>query len=178
MAKLIATLGTSPGGVVETFNFLVKEMNEEITDIYIITTEDKSVKKAWEVVKILFTCCVKQEFPQIQIAEIPSGIRDIESPEDLRRFMETLSGKIEKNDFVDITGGRKGMSVAVALMAREAEAKIITSIIPQSEYKEINERLSKISNIPQINETNCPETLKEDYCNMISKNAKTILFDL
>jgi len=74
MVKLIATLGTSPGGIFETYTNLINGTYEsenptkiEIQDVYIIRTKDKEVELAWKLVKALFIC---MRVPA-QIADIP-----------------------------------------------------------------------------------------------------------
>ncbi len=178
MPKLVSTLGTSPGGVLETFEYLVKK-GVEITEIRVITTRNPEVDKAWRILNILFLCCLKEKYPKVEIAKYQIDIDDINSEDDLRKFKEFIQGHLQPHDYMDITGGRKGMSVAAALAAKAAGALIVTSIISQQSYRTINDKIRNFTNVPELkSRAECNEQLKRDYCELISKDAKTIIFDI
>jgi len=178
MAKLVATLGTSPGGVLETFLYLIKQ-GVEIDEIRVITTTNPEVEKAWKIVKIMFICCVKEKYPNVIISKHPVEMDDINNEEDLIKFKNFIEKQIGEGDYVDITGGRKGMSVAAALAAKKKGAKITTSIISQDSYREINNRIRELKNIPELQDrAQCVGEIKNTYCNLISDKANTILFDI
>ncbi|AOL16707.1 hypothetical protein BFU36_08320 [Sulfolobus sp. A20] len=178
MPKLVSTLGTSPGGVLETFEYLMKN-GVQITEIRVITTKNPEVEKAWRILNVLFLCCVKQKYPKVEIAKYQIDIDDINNEDDLRKFKEFIEGHLQPDDYMDITGGRKGMSVAAALAAKAVGAKIITSIISQQSYRSINDKIRNLTNIPELKRREeCNEQLEKDYCELISKDAKTIVFDI
>ncbi|AAY80420.1 CRISPR-associated ring nuclease Crn1 [Sulfolobus acidocaldarius] len=178
MTKLVATLGTSPGGILETFLYLAKN-GVDINEIRVITTRDPEVEKAWKIVKLMFVCCLKERFSKVEIIQFPVSINDINTEQDLKDFKAFVNNHISSEDYVDITGGRKGMSVAAALAAKSKGAKIVTSIIPQDEYRRINDLIKQLKDIPEIKDTrDCRQDLKNTYCSLISSNARTIIFEI
>ncbi|BFI74281.1 CRISPR-associated ring nuclease Crn1 [Sulfurisphaera ohwakuensis] len=182
MVKLIATLGTSPGGIFETYTNLINGTYEsenpskiEIQDIYIIRTKDKEVELAWKLVKALFIC---MKVPA-QIADIPVSINDITSKEDYEIFKKEIFQRISKGDFIDFTGGRKAMSVAAAIGAVKKEAYLVTTIIPQQEYNRIQQQIKELKDREkEINDaisTGSCENIGEELKKLIIHGAKTIL---
>jgi len=178
--KLISTLGTSPGGIFETYTNLVngnyeaeKPEKVQITEVYVIRTKDKEVEFAWKLVKALFVC---MKVPAT-IVDIPVNVVDITSKSDYEEFKKAVFDKISKGDFVDFTGGRKAMSVAAAIGALQRGANLVTTIIPQEEYNRIQQKIKglkgKEKEIEEAGKGNCgiAEELKE----LIAKNARTIL---
>jgi len=178
--KLIATLGTSPGGIFETYTNLIngnyeaeKPEKVEISEVYIIRTRDKDVEFAWKLVKALFAC---MKVPA-QIADIPVNISDITSKNDYEQFRKAVFEKISKGDFVDFTGGRKAMSVAAAIGALKRDANLVTTIIPQQEYNRIQQKIKELKEkedeIERAGNGDC--RIAEELKEIIAKNAKTIL---
>jgi len=178
--KLIATLGTSPGGIFETYTNLINGTYEaerpekvEISDVYIIRTKDKDVEFAWKLVKALFTC---MKVPA-QIVDIPVNISDITSKSDYDLFRKAVFDKISRGDYVDFTGGRKAMSVAAAIGAAQRGASLVTTIIPQQEYNRIQQKIKELKEkedeIERAGKGNC--RIAEELKEIIAKNAKTIL---
>lgn len=182
MTKLIATLGTSPGGIFETYTNLINGTYEsenprqiEIQDVYIIRTKDKEVEFAWKLVKALFIC---MKVPA-QIADIPLPINDITSKEDYEIFRKEIFQRINKGDFIDFTGGRKAMSVAAAIGAVKKEAYLVTTIIPQQEYNRIQQQIKELKNrekeIDDVINTHTCDKIEDELKKLISHGAKTIL---
>ncbi|MCY0859827.1 MAG: CRISPR-associated ring nuclease Crn1 [Sulfolobaceae archaeon] len=170
MAKLVATLGTSPGGIVETFLHL-RESDSSLNDIVVITTSDPSTRKAYDILLNIFQCCVKVNYPQVMLSKIEMPFQDITSSEDLEEFYNKIKGVINEGDYVDITGGRKAMSAVAAMAAAKKGARVFTTIIPQSDYTIINNKVKELED--KVIEK-CDEALKGIYCSLISKNARTI----
>jgi|BEDMetMinimDraft_2_1075160.scaffolds.fasta_scaffold04133_1 CRISPR-associated protein Csx14 len=176
MVKLVATLGTTPGGILETFLYLRKK-DSRLNEIVVITTSHESVRKAYDILVSMFLCCIKERpKSNVIIKKIELDIDDITSSDDLDEFMNKINGVVEEGDYVDITGGRKGMSVAASIVAINKKAKVFTSIIPQDEYKEISNKLFKKDIKTVTNEKDCGEEEKEFFCSLISKNARTFEF--
>lgn len=183
MVKLVCTLGTSPGGIFETFMNLKKGNYEaedsktpvEIDEVYVIRTSDAAVEFAWKLVKAIFVCC---ERPQAKIVDIPVEIQDINSIADFEKFRSKLSSVISPKDYVDFTGGRKAMSVAAALVAMGVKAHVVTTIIPQEEYNRISsivkELQSKKELVEKAGKGECNE-IKDKICSLVSNNARTII---
>ncbi|ARM76921.1 CRISPR-associated ring nuclease Crn1 [Acidianus manzaensis] len=177
MVKLVCTLGTSPGGIFETLGNLRKGNYEaenpipvNIKEVYVIRTSDKAVDIAWKLVKAIFACCGEKD---VTISDISLQITDITSNSDYELFMKEVSSRISKGDYVDFTGGRKAMSVAAAIAAKELNAHIVTTIIPQNEYNEIAQRAKGLKEEDIIAGGN--RDCRVDFCSLTSKNARTIL---
>ncbi len=177
MVKLVATLGTSPGGIYETFMNLRSgnyngEAVKDLKEVYVIRTSDKAVELAWKLVKAIFVCCQGKE---VEIIDIPIQIKDIASKEDYNIFVKSLQGKISRGDYVDFTGGRKAMSVAAAMSAIMNEAHVVTTIVPQDEYNRIQSLIKQlnVNDIDEAGKGNCKN--REEFCQLVSKNARTIL---
>lgn len=182
MVKLVCTLGTSPGGIFETFMNLRKGNYEaenpilvDIDEVYVIRTSDETVQFAWKLIKAIFACC---ERPAVKITDIPVDIQDIYSKDDFKKFKDKLSSVVGPKDYVDFTGGRKAMSVAAVLVAREAKAHVVTTIIPQNEYNRISSIIKELQGqkdlVEKAGSGNC-DGIKEKICNLVSKDARTIL---
>ncbi|WP_338602198.1 CRISPR-associated ring nuclease Crn1 [Sulfolobus tengchongensis] len=178
MVKLVATLGTSPGGILETFLYLIRK-GENIEEIRVITTTNPEVEKAWKIVKLMFVCCIQEKFPKVEISKHPLDIEDVYTEEDLKKVKKFVEEQLNEGDYLDITGGRKSISVAASLAAKKKGARIITSIISQENYREINNKIREIKNIVEINNrSECSEELKKEYCRLIVENARTIEFEI
>ncbi|WP_221288388.1 CRISPR-associated ring nuclease Crn1 [Stygiolobus caldivivus] len=180
MVRLIATLGTSPGGIFESYKNLINGTYEEdnpekirVDEVYVIRTADKSVEFAWKLVKAIFVCCGGRD---VAIYDIPLSITDIYSRKDYLLFKKEVENKIREGDFVDITGGRKSMAAAAALSAMRKRAKTITTIIPQPEYnriqKEIEGLKSREAEIESAGDGRCEGI---SVCSLVSKSALTIM---
>ncbi|MFP3064814.1 MAG: CRISPR-associated ring nuclease Crn1 [Sulfolobus sp.] len=179
MVKLISTLGTSPGGVFESYLNLINGKYEaenpikvEIDTVYIIRTKDPEVEFAWKLVKAVFACCGGRN---VTVADIPLPITDIFSRDDYLTFLRNVKDKISKEDYVDITGGRKAMSVAAAIAARYRNANILTTIIPQNEYNRIQQLIKGFKEKKEVIEKSANGECSKEVCELISKEARTIL---
>ncbi|MEW9492173.1 MAG: CRISPR-associated ring nuclease Crn1 [Candidatus Aramenus sulfurataquae] len=188
MTKLVCTLGTSPGGIFETYKNLRGGNYEvdktianatpiEINEVYVIRTSDKAVEFAWKLVKAIFACC-REKGDEVTIADIPIPIQDITSPNDFKKFKNAILPKISVGDYVDFTGGRKAMSVAAALSAREVGAHVVTTIIPQGEYSGISKIIEELKGkedlVERAGNGDC-ESIRDTICKLISNEAKTIM---
>ncbi len=157
--KLIASLGTSPGGIAETFSYIANAYKSVPNEVIVITTSSPKVDKAYNALLEIFSKCVKPKFGEVLIERVNISSDDIYSSEDLWELSEKVKGKIGKGDFVDVTGGRKVMSIALALVAIKSGARVLTTIIPQDEYNRIQGLLEKGYSNP---------------CELISKQSRTI----
>lgn len=179
MVKLIATLGTSPGGIFESYTNLINgtyqaEVVEKvpINEVYIIRTSDKAVEFAWKLVKAIFVCCGGKN---VTIADIPLSITDITSKDDYLVFKKAVEARINEGDYVDITGGRKAMSVAAAVSAMRRKAKILTTIIPPSEYNRIQKLIEELKSKEEEIERAGKGECNFDFCQLVSKSATTVM---
>ncbi|BCS93413.1 CRISPR-associated ring nuclease Crn1 [Metallosphaera javensis (ex Sakai et al. 2022)] len=179
MVKLVSTLGTSPGGVFETFMNLRQGNYEadnpvpvDVKVVYVIRTSDPAVERAFRLLKAIFACCGGRD---VEVVGIPLNMNDINSRSDYIQFRREVLSRISSEDYVDFTGGRKAMSVAAVMAARQREAHVITSIIPQSDYNEIQNRMKNFrdEDISAGERGEC----RVDFCTLTSRNVKTILLE-
>ncbi|WP_157043053.1 CRISPR-associated ring nuclease [Sulfuracidifex metallicus] len=65
-----------------------------VTDIVIITTGNPNVKKAYDYLLSMFSCCIKLKYQDVYIEEIRLPFDDITSEEDLIQLMKIASDKV------------------------------------------------------------------------------------
>jgi CRISPR-associated protein Csx14 len=182
MVKLVSVLGTTPGGIYETFINLSQGKYEaenptpvKVDEVYVIRTNNEAVTFAWKLVKAIFACCGSKG---IIIADIPLPMDDINSADDFKKFRKEVGSRINVGDYVDFTGGRKAMSVAAALEGLHKRAHIVTTVVSPDEYTRVNNLLkplkAKERDVEEAGQGKCDQ-LKE-VCDLISKNSRTILF--
>ncbi|MEM1627580.1 MAG: CRISPR-associated ring nuclease Crn1 [Sulfolobaceae archaeon] len=176
MVNLVATLGKTPGGIAETFlnlsrgnyssQFEVKELRFD--NVFVVRT--KEVEESYYTLKAVFMCCLG--FPNVRDVVLPFD--DITSPEDFSKAREVIKKVLRAGDYLDFTGGRKAISTAAVLAAREVGAHIVSTVIPHEEYELANKVFMSIKDRAMriYSEGDCVEYI----CRVISKNARTIVF--
>ena len=185
--RLIATLGTSPGGIYETYKNLtnanydaVTKKNHNIDEIILITTNDPNVNFAYKLVELIFAYFKES----VSIKRVSINFSDIDDYKKSLEFLNIIKTiDINEKDLIDITGGRKSMSTILAIEASRKNAKIFTTIIPQNMYHKISGTISSLKNYDIESALN---ELKKDYNealkryewiklveNLISKDART-----
>jgi hypothetical protein len=183
MVKLVSILGTSPGGIFETFSNLLtgnyssesgKGTPVEIREVYIIRTNHPQVTNAWNLLKNIFLCCGVSEH---SLSDIVLDMDDIKSPEDYVKFRKEVLGRLNPGDYVDFTGGRKAMSAAAAIAAIKAGAHLVTTVIEQSDYNRIQEliKAAPSGSTSTLSDRGQCGSVKNYLCSLISKQSKTIL---
>ena len=110
-----------------------------IDEVYVVRSA--FVDFTWRLVKVVFTC---RGAGGVVVRDLVAPMEDVEGPEDFRRFMDAVLSVMRSGDYVDLTGGRKAMSVAAALVAREVGAHLVTTIVPQEEYGRVNELIKEL----------------------------------
>ncbi|WP_252901503.1 CRISPR-associated ring nuclease Crn1 [Vulcanisaeta sp. JCM 14467] len=178
VVRLVVTLGTTPGGVYESFINLrlgrcigcVGPVG--VDEVYVVRSA--SVEFTWKLVKAIFTCC---DTGDVVIKDLVAPMEDMEDPEDFRRFMDAVLSVVRGGDYVDFTGGRKAMSVAAALAAREVGAHLVTTVVPPEEYGRVNELIRRLRGVEGLVEEaargNCG--IKDLVCGLVSGGARTIV---
>ncbi|BDC18754.1 hypothetical protein HS5_16440 [Acidianus sp. HS-5] len=176
MVKLVATLGTSPGGVAETLynlsmgNYVAPFESKELSFDELVVVRTKGTDEAYYALKAVLICCVNYE----KVREVLFPFDDINNPKDFVTVRETVRGLLRTGDFMDFTGGRKAISAAAVLSAREVGAHLVTTIIEQQEYgemmKKFNQLKEKLAGV--YNRRDC----RTIYCELMSKTARTIVF--
>jgi hypothetical protein len=176
VVNLVATLGKTPGGVVETFKNLREGLCEAPFDVRGITFDNviviktKEVEESYYTLKALFMCCL--DF--INVKDVTLPFDDVSSYEDFFKVRDVIRKVLKPGDFLDFSGGRKAISAAAVLVAREVGAHIVSSIIPHEEYEVANRLFSKVKDkaVRIYSKSECVSYI----CDLISKRAKTIVF--
>lgn len=143
-----------------------------IDEVYVVRSG--SVEFAWRLVKAIFTCCGAGG---AVVRELVAPMEDVGSPEDFRRFMDAVLSITRPGDYVDFTGGRKAMSVAAALAAREVGAHLVTTIAPQEEYDRVTKLVRELrgmeESVIEAAGGNC--RIRELVCGLVLSGARTIV---
>ncbi len=174
MSSLVASLGTSPGGILETFLYL-RSKGEDVRTITVVKTTDPGVSKAYDYLLSMFSCCVKLKYSDVILEPLDLPFSDITSSDDLIEMRNLVEEKITQGDYVDITGGRKAISMVMGMIAMKKKAKIITTIVSQKSYNQIQEKMKQSH--PPV-QGKCSDQDKEFFCSLIANDSKTIEISL
>ncbi|ALL01391.1 hypothetical protein Pyrde_1345 [Pyrodictium delaneyi] len=136
MPRLVALIGASPG-VLHTTLCLLRRKGIQVDEVVVVATRHEWGTEAIEIAR---SCpCPGEEAPPAPPATrlllLPST--DITGPQDITQLRKTLSRLLGPDTILDVTGGRKLMSIAAALEALRKGATITASIIPIHEYDRI-----------------------------------------
>ncbi|MFP3201533.1 MAG: CRISPR-associated ring nuclease Crn1 [Sulfolobus sp.] len=176
MVKLVATLGKTVGGVAETIinlsegNYVAPFDPKPVKVDELIIVKTKEVEEVYNVLSSLILCCTGID----KVTTVSLPFNDVESPKDFIEVRETVRGIIRAGDYLDFTGGRKAISAAAVLAAREMGAHLVTSIIPHEEYDVLNKEYLRVKDVALrvYRKTDCVKSL----CNLVSPHARTIVF--
>ncbi|MDT7862698.1 MAG: CRISPR-associated ring nuclease Crn1 [Saccharolobus sp.] len=176
MVRLVATLGKSPGGIAETIRNLTSGKYvapfepTEINIDEVIVLRTKGTDEAYYFLKAILYCCLNIT----SIKEIVFDFDDITSPKDFISVREKTRSVLKAGDYLDFTGGRKAISSAAVLAARDAGAHLVSSIVDQNEYIQMNKRFEELKDkaMRVYNKGQCLSY----FCDLISPNAQTIVF--
>ncbi len=145
MTILVSTLGTSPGGVCEILRYLALKRGVKINEVILIRTSDPKVEFAFKLVKLMIKLCVGHD---IKVSDCVFEKDDIESMEDLDRFRQMLTMLIEKHKnkevHVDVTGGRKVMSIVTAIDCSKIAKGIYVAHISPEAYRYIGSKIEAL----------------------------------
>ncbi len=169
-------MGKSPGGIAETLlnlkdgKFVAPFDPSPVKVDELIVVKTKEVQESYYVLKAILLCC--SGFTNLKPLELPFD--DVTTPDDFVEVRETMRRLLRAGDFLDFTGGRKAISSAAVLAAREVGAHLVSTLISQEEYYVQN----KIYN--SVKERATRVYKREDcvslICDLISKDSKTIVF--
>jgi hypothetical protein len=176
MVKLVATLGKTVGGVAETIinlsegNYVAPFDPKPVKVDELIIVKTKEVEEVYNVLSSLILCCTGID----KVITVSLPFNDVESPKDFIEVRETVRGIIRAGDYLDFTGGRKAISAAAVLAAREMGAHLVTSIIPHEEYDVLNKEYLRVKDVALrvYRKTDCVKSL----CNLVSPHARTVVF--
>ncbi|MEM0268650.1 MAG: CRISPR-associated ring nuclease [Candidatus Korarchaeum sp.] len=117
MATVIAPLGLSPPVVTEFVQWLELE-GIDVRDVILIETSERDVLAGAKLVKV----ALQLRYPRLRVGEVLLDYPDVDNQERAFDFMEKLVelvGSLErKRVYLLISGGRKVMSVALALVSQ------------------------------------------------------------
>ncbi|MQL54266.1 CRISPR-associated ring nuclease Crn1 [Acidianus ambivalens] len=176
MPRLVSTLGKSPGGIAETLinltdgNYVAPFDPVPIKIEELLVVKTKEVEESFYVLKALLLCC--SSFVNVRAINLPFD--DVNSPNDFVQVRETIRKVLKAGDYLDFTGGRKAISSAAVLAAREAGAHLVSSIIPHEEYDSINKKFNAVKD--RAMKIYKKEDCVSYVCDLISKNSRTIVF--
>ncbi|QXJ35106.1 CRISPR-associated ring nuclease Crn1 [Saccharolobus shibatae] len=176
MVKLVATLGKSPGGIAETLDNLISgnyvapfEAKEiKVNELVVIRTEE--VTESYYFLKTILLCCL--DFTNVREVALPFD--DISSPQDFITVRETVRKVLSTGDYLDFSGGRKAITAAAVLTARDVGAHLVTTVIDQDDYIRMNRRYEELKGkaLSVYNKGQCVSY----FCDLMSSKAKTIIF--
>ena len=137
MPRLVALVGASPGALHTTL-CLLRQRGIQVDEVVVVAT-----RREWgaEAVEIARSCpCPGTGEPPAPaaICIITLPYTDVEGPHHLAQLRRTLSTLLGPNTILDVTGGRKLMSIAAALEALRTGATIAATTIPHEEYTRIH----------------------------------------
>ncbi|MBB5254596.1 CRISPR-associated ring nuclease Crn1 [Sulfurisphaera ohwakuensis] len=176
MVKLVSTLGTSPGGVAETLQnlstgkYIAPFEPKEIKFDEFIVLRTKGTEEAYYALRAILLCCIGFE----KIKEVVFPFNDIENPKDFITVRETVREILKPGDFMDFTGGRKAISAAAVLSARDVGAHLVSTIIDQKEYGEMIVKFNKLKD--KLESVYSKGDCRSYFCDLMSSTARTIVF--
>jgi hypothetical protein len=176
LIRLIATLGKSPGGVAETIrnlsegNYLSPYQPKAINLGGVIVVRTREVEETFKVLKSIVLCCLGRE---LKLKEVVLPFNDVEEIEHFRLVREKVRDIVRVGDYLDFSGGRKAISSAAVIAARENGAHLVTTIIPQKVQREIEEIYEEVKE----RAINIYESYHcfEDLCKLISPYSRTLV---
>ncbi|AEB95213.1 CRISPR-associated ring nuclease Crn1 [Metallosphaera cuprina] len=175
MVKLVATLGKTPGGVAETYvnltsgNFVSSSPGKvNISEVVAVIT--KEVYQSFYFLQALFLCCLNVN----KIGQIVLPFNDVTSPDEFIYVRESVRKVLRANDYLDFTGGRKAISAAAVLAGREVGARLVSTVIDQEEYLEMNRKFHEMKD--RASRVLSKEECSPDFCTLISERSKTIVY--
>ena len=133
VVRLVVLLGRSPGVLRDVLCSLLG-VGERVELVYVVGTMDSLFDEAE---RVLFECpCRGLEGVKVERVVLP--YRDVDSLEKLFHFRSTIRRLIDSRTVVDVTGGRKLMSVGATLQAEREGARVSYLLIPPEELERIN----------------------------------------
>jgi CRISPR-associated protein Csx14 len=140
---VIAPLGLSPP-VITSF---IVGIGEKISDLVLLTTENKEVKAGFELIRIGMSI----RFPQIRIHEVVIPFEDVSTTEENLRFMSICSRVIRderekygcKRILLNVAGGRKNMCITLSLLGQLMAVDGVYHVISR-EVRVVNQLLESL----------------------------------
>jgi hypothetical protein len=130
LARLVSLVGLSPG-TPHTGACLLKAQGVTVDEVVVLGNVGEAVGEA---VRILEECpCPTGSLLGVRASGKILGFPDVRSQEDLGELGSTLRSLLRPGDIVDITGGRKIASAWAAIVALNAGARVVATIVPQEE---------------------------------------------
>jgi len=116
-----------------------------VDEVVLLMMSDENVKYAAKVVRLALKLCVGSG---VSVKELMFNEDDLYDEGDVRRFRELVSNVLEGcgegGCIVDVTGGRKSMSIIAALEAMARGYGVVMAYIKKGAMEEVNMRLSQL----------------------------------
>lgn len=163
MARLVATVGTSPGVVYEALLNVCRGLYDApyspavpVDTVVMVHTSAPGVVRAARIARLLIHCS-HAVFPEGDPRRLPCrvastglapvGAVDIDSRRAYELYHGAVSRHIGPGDVVDVTGGRASMAVAAARAAiGQPGTMVTTTIVPQDAYQAAMAALNVLRN--------------------------------
>ncbi len=135
MPRLVSLVGKSPG-TLHTVLCLLRERGVNIDHGTVIATREREAQEALEIAR---SCPCPRGGPPLSVTGavlviLPYG--DVDTHERLQDFRQRLRGLLDTSTVLDVTGGRKAMTIAAAIEAIKAGTAIVLAQIPWNRYLE------------------------------------------
>ncbi|QKR00755.1 hypothetical protein GWK48_10465 [Metallosphaera tengchongensis] len=176
MVNLLATLGRTVGGPVETFenlsngNYISDFPPHKVKVDELIALTTSETEETFFIMKAVLMCCLN--FTKVRAVRL--DIDDVSTPQDFVLVREKVKGLLRPGDYLDFSGGRKAISSAAVLGAREVGAHLVTSIIGEDEYDRVKGRMVQIRD--RALAVYRPEQCLGYLCDLYTTKARTIVF--
>jgi len=156
MKVIAGALGLSPPVITAPLRSL-----KGVGKLVVFTTEEEEVRRGYELIEV----ALQQEYPEVLLKRVELGFADVSSEEENFEFMR-IAGRIiraEKEEgntvYVNLAGGRKNMSLSLALIAQMLNARMFHVV--NREVKSYNLLLENLrGEIRRIYESGSEERFK------------------
>ncbi|NOZ89330.1 MAG: hypothetical protein GXO15_05335 [Crenarchaeota archaeon] len=142
--RLVSLVGTSPGVLHTTLCKLLEHRLlsfSELDEVLVISTREQWATEAIEIARSC-PCPATGNSPLqpgVKTSIYVTPFNDVDSQERLHNLRGLLAEIIDEGDIVDVTGGRKAMTVTAVVEAKERGATVVMTHIPPETYREIAE---------------------------------------
>jgi CRISPR-associated Csx14 family protein len=183
MSTLINTVGTSPMVVSEVFQY-IRNVDEKLRNVALIFTSDKEVRAG----VFALIGAILSKYPDVHFQLQEMNISDIYDKDSLIKFIDYFAEAVIKERdhsslYLNVSGGRKVESIAVAMYGGFADAKVVYNVI-HKDVKNFNEKYERIKDYILEDFSHCQikETReiylkrKDDYDPVFFPNTSKLIF--
>jgi hypothetical protein len=185
LARLVATLGTSPGVPYETLLNLCRGAYDapynpplRIDSVTLVYTSSPRVVASYRAAQLLLACH-RQLFKDNE-KSLPEGcrLRDVGGVElgfedvDTRERYESLSHRLYRvlgrDDVVDVSGGRAAMAAAASLAASRLGATVVATVVDPQLYSQTSSAFTALIQNYDLDKIH-GEVLERGGCEVLEK---------